>query len=222
MAKAKPKPAAASANSVRDRVKEFRRIKASELVPNQLNWRQHPPAQAAALKGLLAEVGFAGAAIAREDEAGRLVLIDGHLRAETLPDQEIPVLVLDVTEEEANKLLAAYDPLGAMASADAEKLDKLLADVLTDDAALRAMFAELQDTADGATLRDASEGNARPQLKQIQVVRAVFAADCVEMMESAIAATGINNRAEAFAEICRSYLREKGQLNASPQGAAQA
>jgi hypothetical protein len=32
-------------------------------------------------------------------------------------DQPIPVLVLDVTAEEADKLLATFDPIGAMATA---------------------------------------------------------------------------------------------------------
>ena len=39
------------------------------------------------------------------------MLIDGHLRAETAPDMMVPVLVLDVTEEEADKLLLTLDPL---------------------------------------------------------------------------------------------------------------
>ena len=49
---------------------------------------------------------------------GRLMLIDGHLRAETTPDQLVPVLVLDVDENESNKLLATLDPLAAMAETD--------------------------------------------------------------------------------------------------------
>ncbi len=71
---------------IRDRIKELRRVKASELVPNEKNWRRHPKAQADALRGVLAEIGYADALIARETPEG-LKLIDGHLRAETTPDQ---------------------------------------------------------------------------------------------------------------------------------------
>ena len=46
------------------------------------------------------------------------MLIDGHLRAETTPDQLVPVLVLDVDENESHKLLATLDPLAAMAETD--------------------------------------------------------------------------------------------------------
>jgi hypothetical protein len=128
---------------VRDRVKELRRVKASELRPSPSNWRTHPAAQRDALQGLLAEVGFAGALLARELDDGTLELIDGHLRAETLPDTEVPVLVLDVDAAEARKLLASFDPIAAMAQADAEALDGLLREVQTGNQALAQMLTDL-------------------------------------------------------------------------------
>jgi hypothetical protein len=130
---------------VRDRVKELRRVKASELRPSPSNWRTHPAAQRDALQGLLAEVGFAGALLARELDDGTLELVDGHLRAETLPDAEVPVLVLDVDAAEARKLLASFDPIAAMAQADAGKLDALLREVDTGNAALQEMLAGLAE-----------------------------------------------------------------------------
>ena len=127
---------------IKDRIVELRRVKGSDLLPNPKNWRTHPEPQANALRGVLAEVGFAGAAIARETEEG-LLLIDGHLRAEVAPDQELPVLVLDVDEEEADKLLATFDPLGALAGTDSEKLSALAADVAFDNEALQALLGDL-------------------------------------------------------------------------------
>jgi len=55
---------------IRDRIKELRRVPASELIPNPKNWRVHPTAQQDALRGVLAEVGYADALIARETPAG--------------------------------------------------------------------------------------------------------------------------------------------------------
>ena len=127
---------------IRDRIKELRRVKASELKPSPRNWRSHPQGQQDALRGVLAEIGYASALLAREGN-GHLELIDGHLRAETTPDQEVPVLILDVTEEEADKILATFDPLAAMAEANQEALGKLLADIDTDSDALREMLDEL-------------------------------------------------------------------------------
>jgi hypothetical protein len=115
--------------SIRDRVRELRRVPAGELRPNPLNWRMHPESQRAALRSLLAEVGYAGALLARELEDGSLELIDGHLRAETTPDEVVPVLVLDVNAAEAEKILLTHDPLAAMAETDHEQLATLLAEV---------------------------------------------------------------------------------------------
>jgi DNA modification methylase len=131
---------------LRDRIKELRRVKASEILPNPANWRTHPKAQQDAMRGILAEVGIADALLVRETPAG-LQLIDGHLRADVAPDSEWPVLVLDVDEQEAAKLLATFDPLSAMAETDPEKLRELLRQIDVDSEALQQMLAELADEA---------------------------------------------------------------------------
>ena len=131
--------------NVRDRVMELRRVRASELRRNPRNWRRHPAAQAAALAGMFQEVGFAGAVLARQCEDGGLELVDGHLRAETMGDEEVPVLVLDLTKEESAAVLATYDPLGAMAETDDAARDALLADVISSSEAVQAMLAETRE-----------------------------------------------------------------------------
>lgn len=130
---------------IRDRIKEFRRVKASELHPNPKNWRTHPKEQMDALRGILAEVGFAGAELVRELPDGTLQLIDGHARAEVAGENEVPVLVLDVTESEADKILLTFDPLGAMAEANTSNLELLLRDVQTGNEALADMLTELAE-----------------------------------------------------------------------------
>ena len=133
--------------NIRNRVKELRYVPASQLQPNPKNWRTHPEGQQNALRGILAEVGIAGAVLAYETPEGGLKLIDGHLRAETLGNADVPVLVLDVNEAEADKLLATIDPLGAMAEADADKLRELLEEVETASEDLANMFTELAQEA---------------------------------------------------------------------------
>lgn len=125
---------------IRDRIRELRRVKASELLPNPKNWRTHPKHQRDALQGLLAEIGFANALVARETANG-LMLIDGHLRAETAPGSLVPVLILDVNEAEADKLLATLDPLAAMAGTDSEALTALLHNVTSGNAAVQEMLS---------------------------------------------------------------------------------
>ena len=74
-------------------------------------------------------MGYADALLARELPDGKLMLIDGHLRAETTPLQEVPVLILDVTEAEADKILLTLDPLAGMAEANQTAIEQLLATV---------------------------------------------------------------------------------------------
>ena len=128
---------------IRDRIKDFRRVKAGQLRPHPKNWRTHPAAQQDALRGVLAEIGYAGALLARELPDGSLELIDGHLRAETTPEVEVPVLVLDLDEREAAKLLALHDPLAGMAGANQEVLAELLAGVETENDAVQALLEEM-------------------------------------------------------------------------------
>lgn len=128
---------------IRDRIKELRRVKASDLIPNQKNWRKHPKEQRAALRGILNEIGFVGACLARELPDGSLELIDGHLRTETVGDSEVPVLVVDLNDAEAAKVLATLDPLAAMAEADAGMLGSLMAEFETQDEAVRKMLDDL-------------------------------------------------------------------------------
>src|SRR2546425_4747331 len=105
--------------SIRNRIKEHRRVRAGDLVPHEQNWRNHPDLQRDALAALYAEVGFARSLLAYELPDGRLQLIDGHLRRELDPDMIVDVEVLDVNAAEARKLLLSMDSLAALAGADA-------------------------------------------------------------------------------------------------------
>lgn len=99
-----------------DRIVELRLVNTTELIPNPKNWRLHPEYQRDALRTVINEVGIADAVIARQTDEG-LMLIDGHLRIEEL-DGEVPVLVVDLDEEEADFLLATLDPLSMEAEKD--------------------------------------------------------------------------------------------------------
>jgi len=107
-----------------------------------MNWRQHPQAQADALTGMLAEIGFADAVIARETPEG-LQLIDGHLRQDIMGDQEIPVLVVDLSEDEAAKMLITLDPLAGLAETNDDMLRSLMESVQFEDARLNTLLQQL-------------------------------------------------------------------------------
>ncbi|RMF99475.1 MAG: hypothetical protein D6741_08450 [Planctomycetota bacterium] len=122
---------------IRDRIRELRRVPAKMLQPHPRNWRTHPDSQRDRLKAVLAEIGYADALIARELEDGSLQLLDGHLRAETTPETEVPVLIVDLDDAEAETFLAFFDPLAALAESDDQRLRDLLADIATESPVLR-------------------------------------------------------------------------------------
>jgi DNA modification methylase len=128
--------------TIRDRIKELKWIPASDLVPNPRNWRRHPKHQSSALMGVLREVGFAGATLVRK-VGDKYMLVDGHLRAKLLGKKKIPVLVSDLTEDEADLVLATYDPIGRLATQDDAVLGELLASLSTSDADVQALLERL-------------------------------------------------------------------------------
>lgn len=201
---------------LRDRIKELRRVPASELLPNPKNWRTHPKEQQEALRGILAEVGIADAVLARETPAG-LMLIDGHLRAETAPDAMMPVLILDVDEAEADKILATLDPLAAMAEADAVRLDSLLREIDTGSEALQKMLADLAESNDmydvsEAEAPDLADGDREPFRQMTFTVHDEQHAVIEEAMAKAKADGGDasevneNSNGNALAFICEAFL----------------
>lgn len=151
---------------IRDRIKEFCRVPASELRPNPRNWRLHPPAQQDALRGVLAEVGYADALLARELPDGTLMIVNGHLRAETTPDAIVPVLVLDVDEAEADKILLTHDPLTGMATVDVNKLSSLATTVDTENPAVRELIDTITNQRAGSAAKfDADVPAVRPEVQ---------------------------------------------------------
>ena len=202
---------------IRDRIKELRRVKAAELRPSPRNWRSHPQAQQDALRGVLSEIGYADALLARELPDGSLELVDGHLRADLTPDMEVPVLVLDVTEAEAAKIMVTLDPLAAMAEADAGKLEALLREVETGSEAVAKMLAELAEEAgmyqpDETGMPDLPQGDRSP-FQQMTFTLADAQAERVKAAIEKAKAVGPfdpevneNSNGNALARIVEAYI----------------
>lgn len=173
------------APDVRDRIRQLRRVKAAQLKPHPCNWRIHPPEQRAALEALLAEIGYAGALVARELPDGSLQLIDGHLRAEVSPQADVPVLVVDLDDREAEKLLALHDPIAAMARAEQVVLAELSARIETENAALRQLLDGLLTDAGGLARPSGSVGKEHGSFTPAPKRGALGAADDCACNDSA-------------------------------------
>lgn len=110
---------------------------------NPRNWRVHPRAQQDALAAVLDQVGWVQDVIVNQ-RTGHVV--DGHARiALAISKQEpgIPVVYVDLDEDEERLILASLDPLSAMAATDHDAIRELLAEISVDDDALLAMFEKV-------------------------------------------------------------------------------
>jgi len=117
------------------------------LEPHPQNWRTHPDGQRSALRAAVDAIGFADVVIARELPNKKLQILDGHLRSDEFADEKLPVLVLDLDEDEARIFLASLDPLAGMAETDAEQLEQLLSEIETDDEELQKLLDKLAEDA---------------------------------------------------------------------------
>ena len=132
-----------SEQAFRDRIQELRRVRAGDLLPDPRNWRRHPEEQVTAVRRVLERIGIADAVIARQTGEG-LMLVDGHLRSDLDEEQLLPVLIVDLDEEEAGQVLASLDPLAGMAVADEQALEDLVSSLNDEDDMLMDMLKQAE------------------------------------------------------------------------------
>lgn len=137
---------------------------ASEFNFNPLNWRQHSQQQRSALNDVLSRVGWVTGVIENVRTGN---LLDGHARVEEAltkgADTLVPFIQVDLSLEEEKQILAVLDPIGAMATTDAEKLQELVETLDFDSDALTDMLAALLPQ-DLESLEDAANASDEPNL----------------------------------------------------------
>jgi hypothetical protein len=181
--------------TIRNRIKEHRRVRAGDLVPHELNWRKHPRSQRAALEAIYKEVGFARSLLAFELPDGRLKVIDGHLRRDIDPNMRVNVEVLDVNEAEARKLLLSIDSLAALAETDRDVVDDLAALTPADSPILKELWESLaRHAAEARAARPAASPNVPEQF--------LILVECVDEAEQ----TRLLERWQAEGITCRSLI----------------
>jgi ParB-like chromosome segregation protein Spo0J len=135
----------------RNRIVRQELVDPRELKVNPANWRLHPKEQQSALRGALSNIGWVQNVIVNE-RTGRIV--DGHARvaaATNANEPVVPVVYVDLTEEEELTVLTTLDPIGALATADQEMLDDLVGSLTVNDNEL-ASFMELMGSRSFAQL----------------------------------------------------------------------
>ena len=140
----------------------------AQLLANPRNWRRHPAGQREALRGSLNTVGWVAQVMVNRTTGH---VVDGHARVEealSRGEPTVPVLYVELSEEEEALVLATLDPIAAMAIAEQSVLDELLAGLSVDDAGLAALLADLAGDLPKAGLTDPDEA---PELPAVPYVK---------------------------------------------------
>ena len=119
--------------------------KADQLLANPLNWRIHPKHQQEALEAVLNEVGWVQQVIVNK-RTGHVV--DGHLRvalALRREEEEVPVVYVDLSEDEERVILATIDPLAGMAVPDKDALRSLLDSTNASSEQVKELLAKVRE-----------------------------------------------------------------------------
>lgn len=133
----------ATESTFKSRIVGHADVDPKELVPNPANWRQHPSHQRSALADVLMEIGWVQDVIVNKTTGN---LVDGHLRLGLALDNDepsIPVGYVELSEDEERLVLATLDPLAELAVADAESLERLLAELEVDGESLQGLLDDL-------------------------------------------------------------------------------
>ena len=114
-----------------------------QLLANPLNWRVHPKAQQVSLTGVLDDIGFISPVIVNRTTGH---MVDGHLRVSlalrnNVPS--IPVIYVELSEQEEKEALVTLDPIANMAAADMRNLESLIGDMGQVNDAVRLLVGEI-------------------------------------------------------------------------------
>lgn len=148
--------------------------KPDQILANPFNFRHHPQHQKNALEGVLKEVGWVQNVIINKTTGH---LIDGHLRVDLAMDKgesEIPVVYVEMTEDEERIALASLDPISGLAEQNQEELDRLLDQIgdINDNDQLSAFFESLHSNHDDDPEEDGEvEDDDAPEVKAETVSR---------------------------------------------------
>jgi hypothetical protein len=113
----------------KNRIVGFKEEAPDQLLASPRNWRYHPQNQQALFVKVINDIGIIAPVICNAQTG---TIIDGHMRVTLAMRQNIPtipVLYVDLTEEEEREALATFDSIGAMAGVDGQMLTELLGEI---------------------------------------------------------------------------------------------
>lgn len=113
------------------------------LIPHPKNFRRHPAAQLEAIDELLSSIGWVQGLVVNEKTG---YMIDGHARRERAiqrGEPAVPVTFVALEPAEEELLLATFDQVARMATADRDRAAALLEALTTQGAAIGALLLDV-------------------------------------------------------------------------------
>lgn len=153
-----------------------------QLLANPKNWRIHPKGQQKALEGILKEVGWVQQVIVNRTTG---FVVDGHARVAMAISrgEMVPVVYVELSEEEETLVLATLDPLAAMAGTDEALLGELAAGMSDAHQALLVGMPAAKLSGDGAGRLNSGVGSQDQGFAFKVVVDCQSESDQAEMLE---------------------------------------
>lgn len=155
-----------------------------QFLAHPLNFRIHSMSQEQALEEVLNRVGWVRRVLVNR-RTGHV--LDGHLRvalAIRRNEPEIPYDEVDLSEEDERLVLAALDPIAAMAGTDVEKLRELTADFqLAAESQFGAMLDALTEMSQTPPDRQRREPGNTDELRDVSAQvrsRWVIVVECAD------------------------------------------
>jgi hypothetical protein len=114
-----------------------------QILANPQNWRIHSKNQQIAMAGVLDDIGFIAPVIVNRSTGH---LVDGHLRVSLALRHDIktiPVVYVEISEQEEKEALATFDPITNMAASDMAMLEGLIKDLDHVNDASRLLLGEI-------------------------------------------------------------------------------
>lgn len=143
----------------RDRVVELVEVPASSLEMNHHNPSLHSDQQKIVMEEMLETNGFVGTIKGRR-VGDKIEILDGHLRAQLAGDEIVPVLILDLNDEEADMFMLTYDPVAAGAKISKSKSQSLRLKAVT------LTNKTYEQIAEKATIKDVKENEMREKIRE--------------------------------------------------------
>lgn len=126
----------------KNRIVAFGTKAADQFTANPDNPRIHPQIQRDVMEAALTEIGWLAPVV---ENARTGYLIDGHERVmqALLNNESVPFVQVDLSPAEEALALATFDPIGELAYYDDQQMNRLIAQINTDNPPLQRLLDQL-------------------------------------------------------------------------------